>query len=436
MAYITAPKADFNAALPYLQQAQTFDKTSKDPLIYLVFGDYWAYQGKQKEGLAEYNRALALDPSMLRSRVQIGRMYMAAGEFSKADSALKAVIASEPNYGPAYRLLAETYEKQYLANKSDRLLAAASAENYRRYLQHTGGSFQTRLNYAMLLYTLGDFKELEKEVTSIWSLAPDTQKRLVVTRLRGYAAYENGNYPAALQDLNTLLTSTDNKGNITAEDYLYTSLTQQKLKLQAAALENAVKAVKLDSSKSSALEALAKNHYNEQNWQKAVETYTILKSLKGNAVSLGAVDLYNGTALFFQYVEAFNRGERPPLNLLLQANSLFEQVLKHSSSLFEAHLWNARTLYLLEDQQESQGKMVLAYEAYINAVELSTRAQTAATKRNLIEAFNAIAGFAASSNDKVKAGLYWNKSLKLDPENAIAIAGMKALMPARRAGRR
>jgi tetratricopeptide (TPR) repeat protein len=426
VAYIESEIPGFNAALPYLQKADELDKADKDARIFLALGDYYALEGQTAQALAQYTRASQLDTTLMQVGIHIASMYLRAGNYTEANNALQAVLNKNANFGPAFRMRSKVYQQQYLADRkpSD---ASLATENYRRYLDATGRSPEAQLDFANLLYKLGDFRALETELAALTSLDPASTSALTVHRLRGYANYENGNYPAALQYMNSLFERIGDKNRLTADDYAYMSLIQQKLKLTDNALENAGKALKLDSSKTIAMEGIAREYYTARNWEKVISSYEHLKGLGGKPANVGEVGLFHGTALFFRYVEAFNKGENPSTNLLLQAKALFDQVLKEAPDQFEAHLWSARTLSLLEDQQFPQGAMVLPYQAYIEAAERSTQAQSAATKRNVIEASNAIAGFAATRGDREKARTYWSKVLSLDPQNSVALSGMKTI---------
>ncbi len=81
----------------------------------------------------------------------------------------------------------------------------------------------------------------------------------------------------------------------------------------------------------------------------------------------------------------------------------------------------------MEDETDPQGAMLPSYQTYVDSTEVSTTPQTAATKRNLVEAYNVIAGFASYKNDNEKARTYWNKTIAIDPQNATALAGIKSL---------
>jgi len=435
-AYTSAAQPDFNAALPYLKRADELDKSDKDAQVFLAFGNFYAAQGKYPEALEQYTKALQLDSTLLRAKVQIAGMYFKAGQPLKADSVLKAVLATNSNYGPAYRLMSDYSLQAYLNDKNNAAAAANAVANYSLYLNLTDRSFDSRLEFAKLLYAVGDYRNLERELQTLLPVPANNWKAPVVARLSGYAAYENGNYPAAQQYLNSMFSSLADERKATADDYVYLSLTQQKLQLGDAALVSATKAIRIDSSKTVAMDHIAKSYYNARNWVKAIETFELMKQLGGKPVNAGELGLYHGTALYFRYVESFNRQEQPSQALLAQANAVFDHALRSSPDLITAHLWRARALLLMEDQQNPQGAMVPAYQAYIEAADRSSLAQTAATKRNLVEAYNAIAAFAFAKLDKEKARTYWNKALALESQDPAALAGIKSLAGPVRSGRR
>ncbi|RZL07547.1 MAG: hypothetical protein EOO89_22905, partial [Pedobacter sp.] len=107
-AYIEQEKPNFAAALPFLTKADELDAKDADAEVFIALGDYYALQKQNSQALAPYLRAMTVNASYLRPLVQTGRMYTRAYNFSDAEAKLKEAIAADPNYGPAYRELAET----------------------------------------------------------------------------------------------------------------------------------------------------------------------------------------------------------------------------------------------------------------------------------------------------------------------------------------
>ena len=427
-AYMNASKPDFAAALPYLKKADELDKADQSPEIYVALGNYYAGQRDLNAGLENYMRALALDSNLTRASLLIGKMYVDTREYVRGDSVLKALASAKPEYGPTYRILSEMYSAQYLSDSTNKQAATSASNYYQRYLEATGRSYDGLLNYAQLLYKLKDFKNLEKELETLSTMyTGNKRKSNAVLRLRGYAAYENGNYPAALQYLNSLFSATDNIAEIEADDYQYMSLVHQALRSPQLAYDNALKALKLDPTKTAAMENVALAYYKNKDWVKAAEHYASMKSEGAKSANLASINLYHGTALYFQYVEAYNKQGNAATNLLSQAVALYDEALKLSPELVIAHLWKARALHLLEDPYYPRGLMLASYQAYIDGSDRSDKPQTAATKRNIVEAYSVMANFATRKNDKDAARNYWNKVLLLDSQNPDALAGLKLL---------
>lgn len=80
-------------------------------------------------------RAGNINESLLRGKVQIGRMYKESRAFTESEEALKEVIAKDPNYGPAYREIAELYMQWALQMATEFPARSAQAvENYKNIL--------------------------------------------------------------------------------------------------------------------------------------------------------------------------------------------------------------------------------------------------------------------------------------------------------------
>jgi tetratricopeptide (TPR) repeat protein len=218
-AYIATDKPDFTSALPYLQKADELDKDDKDAETFLALGDYYALQKKNSEALQNYMRALNINAGLLRATVQIGRMYTESRAFPEAEERLKEAIAADANYGPAYREIAELYMQW--ANQIATEQAAKSAlalTNYKKYLDLTDQSYESKLRYAQFLFYAKDFQTLEQETSKLATMNPNDPKSLVVSRLRGYSAYENKNYPKSLEYMNDFFAKVKDTSRIVASD--------------------------------------------------------------------------------------------------------------------------------------------------------------------------------------------------------------------------
>lgn len=434
-AYIEVEKPDFNAALPFLQKADELDKNDKDAETFLALGDFYAYQRKNSEALQNYMRALNINPNILRAKVQIGKMYKESRAFPEAETALKEVIAQDPNYGPAYRELSELYNQWSFGDPNGQAKSAAAIENYQKYLDLTDKSFDSRIRYAQILFYAKDYAKLEAETNALAAMAENSPKALIVSRLRGYSAYENKNYPQALQYMNEFFTKVKDTSRIVADDYLYLGQAQMQQKQDSLALINITKAVEMDSTKAEALANMAKSFYEAKNYPKAVATYDVVNRLNPSGVGSLYNYYYHGLAAYFSYAADYTAKKNPSKDLLVKADSSFAKLVRLSPTTYDGYLWRARVNYFKDSETNPQGIYVPYYQQYLDSAEVHVDKQTPATKKNMVEAYNSIAGF-ASTTDKEKARTYWNKAVALDPQNATALAGIKSLSGPAKTGKK
>ncbi|MCD0487509.1 hypothetical protein LPB86_04675 [Pedobacter sp. MC2016-14] len=427
-AYLAAEKPDFAAALPYLQKAEELDASDKDAETFVAMGDYYAAQKKNSEALQNYMRALNIDGTLLRAIVQIGRMYKESRAFPESEERLKEAIAGDVNYGPAYRELAELYMQWANFEPANfDAKAALALENYKKYLDLTDKSFDSRLRYAQFLFYARDFKTLETEASSLSTVSPNDPKSLVVSRMRGYSAFENKNYPQALQYMNDFFAKTKDTTRIIASDYLYLGKAQALTGNDSLGVKNLVKAVQMDSTQVEALAEVAKSFYDAKNYKKAMSTYELVNRLNPNGKGSLYNFFYHGLASYFYYAAGYSAKTNPSKDILVRADSSFATLAKLSPTTYDAYLWRGRVNNLLDSDTDPKGLKLPYYQQYVDSLEKHVDKQTPAAKKGMLESYNQIAGFASYKADKEKAKLYWDKALALDPQNATAQEGIKSL---------
>ncbi|MEJ5961191.1 tetratricopeptide repeat protein [Pedobacter immunditicola] len=434
-AYVAAPKPDFTAALPYLQKADELDKADKAAETFLALGDFYAAQKKNSEALQNYLRALNINPNLHRAKVQIGRMYKESRAFPESESALKEVIAADPNYGPAYREIAELYmqwanfEPQNFDAK-----AALALENYKKYLDLTDKSFESKLRYAQFLFYAKDFQTLEQVTSELASVSPNDPKAPVVLRMRGYSAYENKNYPQSLQYMNDFFAKTKDTSRIVGSDYLYLGKAYLQSGNDSLALVNITKAVEKDSTNVEALTEVAKAFYDAKNYQKAADIYDKAIAAAPNAKGVLYSYYYNGLARYFQYAAGVNANTSPSKDILVKADSAIAKVTALAPETTDAYLWRGRINSLLDDEQNPKGLMVPHFEAFVQKVTVDKPELAAANAKKLAEAYDQLGAFYAVT-DKEKAKEYFTKSVAANPAGTFAPAKLKEMSaPAAKAG--
>lgn len=429
-AYVGAEKPNFEAALPYLQKAEELDANDKDAETFLALGDYYALQKKNSEALQNYMRALNINESLLRATVQIGRMYKESRAFPESEERLKEAIAKDPNYGPAYREIAELYMQWALQLPNEFAARSAQAvENYKKYIDLTDKSFESKLRYAQFLFYAKDFKTLEQVSSELATTNPNDPKALVVSRLRGYSAFENKNYPKSLEYMNDFFGKVKDQNRVIASDYLYLGKALAENKQDSLAVINLTKAVELDSTNAEPLADIAKSYFDAKNYAKAVSTYEIVNRFNPNGKGSLYNYYYQGLAGYFLYGQGYSANTNPSKDILVKADTALANVLKAAPTTIDVLLWRARVNNLLDSDKEPKGLKLPFYQQYLDSAEvrIAKNVQPAPSAKSMVEAYNNIAGFAAYKNDKAKAKLYWDKALALEPQNATALEGVKSL---------
>jgi tetratricopeptide (TPR) repeat protein len=426
--YSPEDKPDFTAALPMLQKADELDAADKDPETFVALGDFYAAQKKNSEALSNYLRALNMNEGLLRAKVQIGRMYKESRAFPESETQLKEVIAADPNYGPAYREIAELYMQW--ANFEPANFAAKSTDaiaNYKKYLDLTDKSFDTRLRYAQFLYYAKDYKSLETETADLARLYPNNQKALVIKRLQAYSAAENKN-PESLKLLNDFFAQNRDTTRLIAADYLYLGKAQLLANQDSLALISITKAVAKDSTNVEALEDVGKALYNGKKYAQAASVYKDAIRLNPNGKGSLTNYYYLGSANYYNYGQALTAKQTPDKKLLVEADSAFAHINKISPEFTLAYIFRGRVARLTDDQTNPKGLMVPYYEQYLDLVTVKKPelGAGAAEKKNLVEAYTNL-GFYYSPTDKAKATDLFNKALAIDPANANATQGLKQL---------
>ena len=424
-AYMNAEKPNYKAAVAVLKRALV--NNSLDAQVQLALGDAYYGLSNQNDAYKAYRDAFSADNTLLRAKMQLGVLLKGAKSYDEASKAYNEVIAINPNYGPVYRELAETYYK-IARNKPSK-----AAENfkiaidyYQKYMDLTDYSIHSRMRRADFLILAKEYKALEEEANKMIELDKVNPR---IFRYLGYAAFENGNVDKAIQSLETFTSNPTNK--IIAKDYQVLGFAKIKkgtsadgLSIDPIAFEAGLASIK----KSIEMEPLAVEDLNEvgkkmfgQKMYK--EAAAIFELGAGNAESKSYLDdnLYLGLSLYY----ANNKKDvKPEIVGLQKADAAFDKVLVASPSYYEAYIFKARTNSLMENDENT----IKFYEAYVAAVTAKGAEEVAkpAVAKKIAESYNTI-GATYANTDKAKAIEYFNKTLAIDPTNAYALSSIKQL---------
>jgi len=221
-AYMNADKPNYKAAIEVLNKAKAVNPS--DATLQLALGDAFYGDKNQNESYAAYRNAFQSDPTLIRAKMQLGVLLKGAKAYVEAVKAYDDVIANNPNYGPVYRELAETY--YYWGTNEPRKYTEYIQKAlgfYEKYMSLTDYSLTSRMRHADFLILTKDYKTLEVEANKMKELDKVNPR---ILRYLGYSAYENGNIDVALKSLQDYTSNPSNK--IIARDYMYLGLIKLK----------------------------------------------------------------------------------------------------------------------------------------------------------------------------------------------------------------
>lgn len=424
-AYMNIAKPDYKSAIAILNRAVI--NNPQDAQLQLALGDAYYGDGKQNEAYVAYRSAFQADNTLLRAKMQLGVLLKGAKSYDEALKAYNEVIAINPNYGPVYRELAETYYK-IARNKPSQ-----AAENYKtaigyydKYMSLTDYSIHSRMRRADFLILVEDYAALEVEANKMIELDKVNPR---IYRYLGYAAYKNGNVDVAIKSLESFINAPGNKA--IALDYLYLGLTKIKKGTSAygssvdadalnAGLVDIKKAVEMEPLAVQDLSEVGKKLFTQKLYKEAASIFEFGANVMDSRTYLDD-NVYYGLA---NYYANNSKDVKPDVVALQKADAAFEKVLVASPTYHEAYLYRARTNRLLEKDDV----MTKNYEDYVAKVTALGAEETAkpAVKAKIIESYNNIAASYANT-DKAKAIEYFNKTLALDPANAYATQSVNTL---------
>ena len=424
-AYTYSAKPNYKKAIEVLNKAKAIN--ANDALVQLALGDAFYGDKNQNEAYAAYRNAFQFDPTLLRAKMQLGVLLKGAKSYDEAIKAFNEVIALNPDYGPVYRELAETYYKwgRNKPSKSKEYMQTAIGF-YEKYLSLTDYSLHSRMRHADFLILVKDYKALEAEANKMIEMDKVNPR---IFRYLGYSAYENGNADLAIKSLESFIANPNNK--VIAKDYLYLGTAKIKKGLSAdglsidpnlynSALEDIRKAIQMEPLAVEDLNEIGVKMFNQKLYKEAAPIFE-LGTVSSENKNYIEDNIYYGLSIFY----ANNKKDVTPDPIALQkADIAFGNVIIASPNYQDAYLYRARTNSLMGNDPMT----IKYYEEFVAKATEKGPEELAkpTTTKKIIESYNTIAASYANT-DKVKAKEYFAKTLALDPTNNYATESLKLL---------
>ncbi|MEL1245764.1 tetratricopeptide repeat protein [Flavobacterium sp. DGU11] len=426
-AYITSEKPDYKKAIAVLNRAVA--KDSKSAQAYLSLGDAYYGERDQNNAYPAYRTAGTLDSSLLRAKLQLGVITKnTRAAFPEAIKEFDGVIAANPNYGPVYRELAETY---YLwANTEGGKYAEYTKKAlgyYEKYMSLTDYSLNSRMRHADFLVLTRDWKALEAEAQAMQQLDKVNPK---ILRYLAYAAYENGNYAGSLTAMKDFLAKVEPK-RIIGRDYLYLGLAKLATTVGKDADNNAVitdqvvfdeaiadikKAAETDINLTNEFNEIGKKLFTQKLYAPASVVFEIAAANPNNK-NLFYDNFYLGYSIYYDHLNKSDEAKKQNIEQLKKGDAAMSKVIELSATSQDAYLFKARINQRIATD-ESYAQMAKAYDDYLRVVTEKGETETSkdAVKKNMVEAYSN-AGAYYALKDKAKAVDYFTKALVINPSD-------------------
>ena len=424
-AYTYSAKPNYKKAIEVLNRGKTINPN--DALVQLALGDAFYGDKNQNEAYAAYRNAFQLDPTLLRAKVQLGVLLKGAKSYDEAIKSFNEVIALNPNYGPVYRELAETYYKwgRNKPSKSKEYMQTAIGY-YEKYLTLTDYSLNSRMRHADFLVLVKDYKALEVEANKMIEMDKVNPR---IFRYLGYSAYENGNADLAIKSLESFIANPDNK--VISKDYLYLGTAKFKKGLSAdglsidstlynAGLDDIRKAIAMEPLSIEDINEIGVKMFSQKLYKEAVPVFE-LGTVNTENKNYIEDNIYYGLSIYYSNNK---KDVKPDLIALQKADAAFGNVIVASPTYQDAYLYRGRTNSLMSNDPMT----IKYYEEFVAKATEKGPEELAkpTTMKKIIEAYNTIAASYANT-DKVKAKEYFAKTLALDPTNNYATESLKLL---------
>lgn len=420
-AYTNAPKPDFDAALEYVNFALLVDV--KEPEPHIARGDIYFAEKRFVDARRVYYETSKMFPKSLLPKMKLADVFRAGNEFEEAIKVYDSIVEKDPNYVDVYKQLGLAYA-DFARFKDDKALLEKGVENYFKYHGMIGESIDADNEIASYFIKNKAYNALGDLVRTKWYTRGDN---FYMYRYRAIADFQNGKFLDAKESINQYFDVQDKKELIEPIDYLYKGLSELEASrnedgtfneaVYKKSIDEMTKAVKDNPNLGVALHQLGVDLFKDEYFEQAYFVFDLAS--KDEKSPYYVYDMYyKGNALYMASDKPMfqDQLERAKENL---SNSL------KKTPTFEAYLISARVNRNL-NTAESLSKMEKDYEGFIALLTEKGRANDAAFRESLVEAYTMIGNYNQSIN-KAKAADSFRKVLQLDSSNEYARKQVQSL---------
>jgi len=407
------------------------DINSKSPELLMASGDALYLKQDFGKALSAFEWVSQFQPDNANAFRKIGLIQTSGRDYKNALNAFAKAKELDANQILLYKNLSDL---QFLLGKYPEAL-----ESYQTYMSRAAVTTDDKERFALLLFFNKKYTESASELDDVIKDNPNSP---VLFRVRGYIAYEMGEYEKGVQ-LMTKFFEIQNPEKILTSDFAYMGKLQAKVKNDSLAIENLVKAVRMDSTKNEIIEELSRLYSFNHKHQEAISCILLMRDNGMDQVntlfSIGKEYFFMGS----YYKAASDSLKKVNPNAVadprtkmafLKADSCFSELIKLKPNYVGGFLWKGRSLAYME-QNPTDG---LAKTSYEQAATILESMDLAKNKKSLIECYRYLGSFYYFSyenspkSDNAKANKdaaiqNMEKILKLDPSDSNAKESLSQL---------
>jgi len=423
----------------YLKQG--FELDSKYAPLHITFGDYEALAERFGNAINAYERAIFFDPTSSIAYRKLGQFYALSRAYGDAISKFSKSIELNSGQILVYKYLGDLY---YTIGKY-----VEAEKNYKIFMSKTEVNNDDKERFAIILF-------FNKKYPEAAALLEDVMKQnsdeAVLLRIRGYIAYETGDYLKGLEYMAKFFKLHDPEKNI-ASDYLYYGRLLQKNGKDTLAIENYKKALVLDPTKIEIYEDLAKLYAGNMMHDDAVASYKKMLDSGADKVNvwfqIGKEYYFEGEIFRAKYdsLMSLQKQNKIPFadstmvnvtkrSYFQKADSAFAIVNELNPQYYGGFMWKGRINSLLDPEAMTDH----AKDAYEKALLILEAGDVAKNRRSIIEVYKYLGSYYYLNSDRlVKADKtkaetlrttsidYFRKILALDPADAQSLEVFRKL---------
>lgn len=432
-------KKDTITGNQYLTQGMELN--SKFPGFHMVMGDWEAYKKNYGKAANAYERAIYFDPNSILAHRKLGEIYADARFNRQALDEYNKCIEIDPNQILVYKDLGDLY---YSLGRY-----AEAEKNYKIYMSKAEVTLDDKERYGLILFFNRKYKEAADLLEDVQSKKADES---VLLRIRGYIAYETGEYQKGVDYMKKFF-DLHNPSKIITSDYMYYARLLQKTGQDIPAMENFKKALAMDSTQTEIYGYLAQLAANNMMHAQAAHYYQEMIDHGADKITnyyaIGKEDYFEGYSYKAKFDSLYNLQKkenipfsdstavRDTMRIWYQkADSAFTKVTELDSTYYGGFLWKGRMASRLDPESETGA----AREAYQKALALLLKGDVEKNDRMIIECYKYLASDAflnyerLKKTDKEKAKEllnatkdYFQKVLEVDPSDKQAIESLDLL---------